>query len=133
MQACKTIQLIFDIFQKKCACCFWTTCLHVFLYLAWVFESFCYSETTRLFRIACCFQTTSCCLIRAVHIMSNSCNHDHECIIINYVNNCFNNAVYQISQFHQFSQFINCSFSIINISTSCHIFLWDCEDTVRCI
>ena len=45
----------------------------------------------------CCFQTTSCCLIRAVHIMLSSCNHDYEHIMINYVDNCFDSIVYQTS------------------------------------
>src|SRR5947208_11388162 len=112
MQACRMIQLVFDIFQERHACYSQTTCLHVSLYLAWVFEGLCCSETTGLLGIVYCSQTTSCCSVRTVHIMSSLCNHDCEHIMIDHVDNCFDSAVYQISQFHQFSQFVNYAFSI---------------------
>ena len=107
------IQLISNIFQKTVwKYDFWTHFFHDF-------------------QIACCFQTILCCQIVTVYIMSCSCNHDHEHIMIIHVNNCFNSIACQTSQFHEFSQFMNYVILIIEIQVSCYICSSDYEHTVQ--
>ena len=114
VQAYRMIQLIFNISQMKHVCYFQIT-----------------SCFMSLWEIHCYLKITSCCQTKTAHIRSCSCNHDHEHIMIIHVNNYFNNIACQISQFHEFNQFMSYVILIIKIQVSCHTCSSDHEHTVQ--
>ena len=66
-----------------------------------------------------------------VHIISCSCNCDHEHIMTIHVNAYFDNIVCQTSQFYQFNQFMNYVILITEIQVSCHNCFSDHEHIIQ--